>query len=226
MDLRVIILDFDGVILESERIKDSAFEQIFRAYPRHLERIMRYHQEHSAVIRFEKFRYIYEEIIKETYPPELEQQLTERFAQIVFNQILTAPFVPGAEEFLRSYAPRCPLYIASVNPAGELRRILEQRGLMTYFREIYASPWKKSEAIFHILTREECAKEEALFIGDSYEDYLAAKESGVIFIGRDSGKSFRGAPIPVFPDLLAIDQHIKSLNRHGLRRSESSNAQI
>jgi phosphoglycolate phosphatase-like HAD superfamily hydrolase len=211
MELGVIILDFDGVVLESEGIKDFAFEQIFRAYPRHLESIMQYHKQHSAVVRFEKFHHIFTEILKKEYTSQQEKYLSEQFSQIVLEKVLTAPFVKGAEKFLESYVKKYSFYIASVNPAGELSRIMKERNLMSYFEDIYASPWKKSEAILDILSREECEKTQAVFIGDSYEDYLAAKEVGVMFIGRDSGKSFREAKIPVFPDFLAIDQYLRKI---------------
>ena len=64
---KLILLDFDGVIIESVGIKDEAFEKLYQNYPKHLTQIMEYHLSHNATIRFIKFRYIVENILNEPY---------------------------------------------------------------------------------------------------------------------------------------------------------------
>src|SRR5690606_22889470 len=39
-----VIFDFDGVILESVKVKTDAFKELFSDYPEHLEAIVAYHE--------------------------------------------------------------------------------------------------------------------------------------------------------------------------------------
>ncbi len=147
MNIKTIILDFDGTIVESVGIKDRAFETLFREYPDHLDEIMKYHLSHNATVRFDKFRYIVEKILGQEYGGETERKLSEAFSKLVFERIVQCPCVAGAEEFLDYFWSRIPLYLISVSPAEELERILKARDLNKYFEKIYAIPWVKKEAM-------------------------------------------------------------------------------
>ena len=60
---RLLILDFDGTLVESVGVKDEAFALLFKDFPEHLDDIMQYHISHNATIRFEKFEYIFNNIL-------------------------------------------------------------------------------------------------------------------------------------------------------------------
>lgn len=204
MRFKVILFDFDGVLVESVGIKDRAFETLFKEYPEHLEEIMDYHLSNNATVRFEKFRYITENILGKRYDEETEKRLSKKFSSLVFRGIVDCPYVLGAKEILDSYWDKIPLYIASVSPADELDEILAARKLMKYFKKIYAVPWIKTDAIRDIMDREDVSPEDVVFVGDSYEDFKSARLTGIFFIGRDSGKSFHGARIPIFKDMFEV----------------------
>jgi HAD superfamily hydrolase (TIGR01549 family) len=208
MKIKTIILDFDGTIVESVGIKDWAFETLFKEYPEHLDEIMKYHLSHNATVRFKKFRYIVEKILGQEYGGEIERKLSDEFSKLVFEHIVQCPYVPGAEEFLDCFWSKIPLYLISVSPAEELERILKARDLNKYFRKIYAIPWVKTEAIKDILKSENISAEEAVFIGDAFEDYEAARSTNLFFIGRDSHKSFRGAKIPIYENMFDIKKSL------------------
>lgn len=210
MNIRVIILDFDGTIVESVGIKDTAFESIFSGYPEKLADIMEYHRSHNATIRYEKFKYITEVILHQPYNETIGQQLSEKFSQRVFKKIVACPFVLGAKEFLEYCYGKLPLYLISMTPEEELMRILEVRHLAIYFKKIYAYPWKKKESIQDILRQEPCSSGQAVFIGDTPEDYQAAREGLVRFVGRDSGRPFGTGDIPLFKDFTAIRKYLTS----------------
>ncbi len=144
---KVIILDFDGVIVESVGIKDRAFNELYQGHPDHIDAIMSYHLAHNATIRFKKFKYISENILKRTYTLEDERLLSNRFSDLIFKEIVACPYVPGALEFLESFHGKLPMYLVSMSPQTELMRILEQRNLTRYFFEVFSSDWKKIDAI-------------------------------------------------------------------------------
>ena len=53
--LKVIALDFDGTLVESNNIKDRAFETIFSEWPEHTKSMMRWHLTHDSIGREEKY---------------------------------------------------------------------------------------------------------------------------------------------------------------------------
>ncbi len=202
--VQVVILDFDGVIVESVGIKDQAFEILFEDYPQHLNQIIEYQVAHNAATRLEKFKYITENILQQSYTTEKEAQFSEQFSQLVFQNIVKCPFVPGAKEFLNFFTEKVPVYLVSKSPDEELDKILEIRELKQHFKRIYGASWMKADAIREILKREKLSSTEVVFIGDSPEDYYAAKETGAFFIGRYSNKSFSDTTITVYNDLFEI----------------------
>jgi len=204
MEIKAIILDFDGTIIESVGIKDLAFETMFRKYPEHFDEIMRYHLSHNAVIRFDKFRYITENILGQKYDEEIEKGLSREYSQLIFKQIVECPYVAGWEEFLDFFYGRVQLYLVTINPADEFDRTIKSRNLKKYFKNIYAVPGEKEKVINDILGKENLSSGKVVFIGDSFEDYQAAQATNVFFVGRDSGKSFYGAEIPIFKDFFEI----------------------
>jgi phosphoglycolate phosphatase-like HAD superfamily hydrolase len=209
---KVIILDFDGVIVESVGIKDRAFIELYQGHPDHIDAIMSYHLAHNATIRFIKFKYISENILKRTYRLEDERLLSNRFSDLIFKEIVACPFVPGALEFLKNFHGELPLYLVSISPQTELMRILEKRNLTRYFFEVFSSDWKKVDAIKHILHKENIQNTQAIFIGDTYEDYQAALATEVNFVGRDRGKPVKDAKINLMGDMFEVADLISGAN--------------
>ena len=138
---KTIVFDFDGTLVESVGIKDQAFVYLFSGFPEQFPAIMDYHLAHNAVIRFDKFKHIYEEILKQEFNETIQQDLSQRYSRFVKERVIACPAVEGSQEFLTIFAQRVPLYLLSVNPLEELKDILNARGLQDYFKDIYAHPW-------------------------------------------------------------------------------------
>ena len=182
--LKAIILDFDGVILESNQIKAEAFRQLFKAYPQHGDKIVELHLTHGGMPRHEKLRTIYREFLRKPLRNEELARLDARFRNLVEEQILECPFVQGAEEFLKAYHSRYALFVASGTPEEEMRDQIRLRGIHCYFRGVYGSPRHKGEILRDILSENSWQPLQVLFIGDAIDDYNGAKEASVPFIGR------------------------------------------
>lgn len=203
--IKLIILDFDGVIIESANIKHEAFIEIFQDYDDVLDDIIQYLIQNKAISRFDKFKYIYENFIGGEYNSQIEKELGDKFSEIIFQKIIEAPFVKGAEEFLEYFYKRYPIYIASNTPQKELEEIIEKRNLNKYFKQIFGRPpGTKIEFIKEILKHENAQPNEAVYIGDMIEDYKIAKKLNVLFIGRKNLESFEDFNIPQSSDLLGI----------------------
>lgn len=206
--IRILIFDFDGVIVESNGIKDQAFHQLFSKFPDQLETMMNYHKEHVSASRVFKFNHLLS-LLGKTDDTGLHQQLMTDFSAITLNLMKQVPLVPGAKMFLTNWS-QIPKYLASVTPIDDLVIILENLGLTHYFKGVYGCPpWTKPNAIRDILSNEKIKPAEALLIGDSAGDQRSAKETGIHFLARNSGLAF-DEPLPrSFPDLHTLELYCK-----------------
>lgn len=198
--VHTIILDFDGVIVESNDIKTRAFAQVFSRFPEHADAMMAYHEAHVSASRFDKFRYLVTERLGRPADDPLMDELADAFSEETRKQVIACPMVAGAADFLDAVSARVPVYLASVTPQADLDAILAARGLTRYFTRVYGCPpWTKAGAIKDILS--DVGRAGVLFIGDSVGDQRAALETGVEFLARDSGLPFDD-PQPVSgPDM-------------------------
>ena len=205
---RVLILDFDGVIVESNDVKTEAFRELFSRFPEHSEAMMAYHQSHVSVTRFAKFDHLLR-LVGGPDDSGLRSYLADEFSRLVSEQMLCVPLVPGAEAFLHKATTKIPVYLASVTPFEELWTTLCRRKLDHWFRGVYGCPpWTKPKAIRDVLDRERVTPEEVLLVGDSAGDQRAALETGIQFLARDSGLSFDN-PLPLtFPDMNRLADHL------------------
>jgi phosphoglycolate phosphatase-like HAD superfamily hydrolase len=207
MTLKVLILDFDGVLIESNAIKDRAFLRVFAAYPQKLVEIMAYHRSVTK-IRFEKFRHIYENILGEPYTPQVEAACGQVFSNFSVRESIRCPWVKGAEDFLREFHGQVPMYLASINPAQDLDEVLKGRGIAHFFKGVHTAVSSKVEVIRSILAQEGAAAGDALFIGDSLSDHASAVGAGVPFVGRQAEADLSATGAPVFKDMAGVKDHV------------------
>lgn len=182
--IRAVIFDVDGVLIESAEIKTRAFEQLFAEYPDKVGEIVDYHNRNAGLSRYVKFRYFYEKILGQRLSDQEETELGERFSRIVLEQVLNAPLVPGALDFLSKNKEHYCLFIASGTPGDELEDIMARRKLSHFFHEIHGSPRQKGEIIKDILNRYGFGEEETVFVGDAESDRACAEQVRVLFIAR------------------------------------------
>jgi len=187
MTFKIIILDFDGVILESLDIKTKAFLKVYQDYPEHADEIAQYHLQNGGVSRYKKFIHINTNILGIPIDDNKTEELAKIFSEAVVDEMLKCAFVNGALEFLNKYSTLSRLYVASGTPQDELRFIVEKCKLAQYFDGVYGTPRTKAEIIKDILNKEDLNNNEAVFVGDAMTDYDGAKDANVPFVARING---------------------------------------
>lgn len=182
--LKAVILDFDGVIIESVDIKTRAFRLLFQDHPNHLERIVQLHRDNTGLSRYEKFRIIYRDYLKKPLSEKEVTRLDRTYSNLVVTEVLSCPFVPGAQEFLAHAVGHWPLFVVSGTPHDELGDIVRRRGLGRYFRQVYGSPRSKKDLLREILSDNGWRSRDIVFVGDGLADFRAADAVEVPFVGR------------------------------------------
>jgi len=181
---RLIFWDFDGVIKESVDIKTKAFVALFQQYgTKMMEKVKHHHETNGGMSRFAKFP-IYLEWANEKVTPERVQSLDEQFSLLSFEGVINAPWVPGAEEYLRNNPNRQLFVVISATPKEELVNILQRLYLNDTFIAIYGAPISKKDAIAEVLKKQNLTPDDAIMIGDAIADQEAAADNHVPFILR------------------------------------------
>ncbi len=185
-----IVLDMDGVILESEGIKTEVFHAMFAEHPDHAAAMAAYHADHPSLPRRRKFERL-AELLGRAGDAGLVDELVATFSSRVLERIAAAPFVRGAAEFLAEFAGSVPLYLASVTPEAELRKIVARKGIADRFVRVFGDPpITKEEAVRIVVAAHGADPAAVVLVGDAPADLAVAMATGVEFVGRDSGISF------------------------------------
>jgi phosphoglycolate phosphatase-like HAD superfamily hydrolase len=201
--LRAIILDFDGVLVESEGLKTEIFRHVFARYPEHYNAMMAYHQQSIAASRFDKFAHL-SQLLGRANDQTFLDSLAAEFSSLAIAQTVACPEVKGASNFLHEFSSRLPLCLASVTPESDLIEILQRRNWLSYFAKVFGyPPHSKAEAVSR--AAESIQDRSALaIIGDSPNDLQVAIECGIEFIGRDSGIVFPDPRPSLYRDMNEI----------------------
>ena len=211
--IRVLCFDFDGVIVDSAALKLDAFCALYEGRsPEERGAIREYCDYHGGVSRQRKIAHIQNNILREPLPQDALDTLAEKFGLLVVDNVLNAPFLPGAREFLKERSQEFSCFVVSGTPHDEIRSICSQRGLTPYFQDIGGSPTEKVEWIERFLREADASPGEAVMIGDAPTDYEAAAAAGVSFIGVGiPGQSQLPEDVPLIPDLTTLQERIRSV---------------
>tara|TARA_B100000795_G_C22805033_1_gene444275 strand:- start:593 stop:1270 length:678 start_codon:yes stop_codon:yes gene_type:complete len=182
---KVLIFDFDGVIVDSNDIKTAAFSELYQPYGSDVvNRVILHHEANGGMPRFEKFDYYHKHFLGEDINQKEIIDLSARFSKLVVNKVIAAPEINSAELFLKKIQNNKKFCsINSATPEVEIKEIIIHRNLEKYFSKILGSPSSKSENIIKILNYYKCNIKEALFFGDADSDINAALKTGIHFIG-------------------------------------------
>jgi len=213
--LKVIALDFDGTLVESNNIKDEAFEEIFSDWPQYQHTIIRWCLANNSMDRRAKCRHFVEQILCLKGRDDLVNNLVARYGELTNQAVSQCDFVIGAKEFLEYFHGKFPVYLLSATLQEELDKIISARDLNKFFHSIYGAPINKTLVLKTLATLNSATANEVLFIGDSPEDLFAAEKAGVQFVGRASNRNLVSHRTPVFSDMRGVKKYV--VEKFGLR---------
>jgi phosphoglycolate phosphatase-like HAD superfamily hydrolase len=179
---KTIIFDCDGVILNSNKVKEDAFYQNVLPYGKlAAQQLLQYHLKFGGKSRYDKFDYFFSNILKRRPEKNETSQLLNLFAEKVRTALLECEVAKGIDR-LRLKTSKSKWMIVSGGDQRELRDVFSVRSIADYFDGgIYGSPDNK-EIILERETGIGNIVFPALFIGDSKYDYEVSKMFNMDFI--------------------------------------------
>jgi len=177
-----IIFDCDGVILQSNELKTTAFAEVIKDEPPELiDEFIDYHRQNGGVSRYKKFEYFYETIRRTPYSQNDIDQAIEQYGKIVRKGLIACDEIPGIIAFLKKLQSHYQIYVVSGGDQKELREVFKIRGINQYFDEIYGSPSTKDEILNELIGKKKQIKPK-VFFGDAKVDFLMANQYGFKFV--------------------------------------------
>jgi phosphoglycolate phosphatase len=203
-----LLLDFDGVILESVELKIRAFLKIYENEdPAKLAQILEYQRLHGGITRRLKFRHFEKHLFGRSGDPAAVERLSAAYTKLVHDAVVACPFVRGAEKFLRSAQNQVDLHVVSGTPEEELADIIQRRRLSPYFKSVQGAPTTKPEGFARILEQNGYDPRRTLAVGDSTTEYAAAMDLDIPFLGvvpEEEPNPFPGQ-VPIVSSLETLD---------------------
>lgn len=186
--IKTILWDFDGVILDSMKIKGDGFVELFAGYDSaKLSLLEEYHYAHGGVSRFEKIRYFYIHILGEAVSEDTINQLADKFAVLIEKNLYNKNnLISDSVNYIKTNYQKYNFHIVSGAEHNELNDLCEKFDLKQYFLTINGSPTKKDILIKDILEKFCYDSKESILIGDSITDYISAKSNNVAFFGYNN----------------------------------------
>lgn len=185
---KVILWDFDGVILDSMPTRELGFRKVLEEYPKdQVEELIQFHYKNGGWSRYVKFRYFFEEILGKEVTTDFISELCSKFSRIMLDLLSSKELlILDSLGYIQGNFSNQEMYIVSGSDQKELRLLCQKLDIHTYFRSINGSPTPKIELVKNLLQIIPFSQSEIVLIGDSKNDLEAAEINGIDFFGYNN----------------------------------------
>lgn len=188
---KFILWDFDGVIIDSNEIREYGFNQILKRYStKQKQDLISFHRLNGGLSRYVKFRYFFEEILKKPISENEVNLLANQFSLIMRKRLVdTSLIIPETIKYIEElFNLKKEMHIVSGSDNNELIELCSKINVDKYFKTISGSPTAKNELVSRIITRNNLKLSDVCLIGDAVNDFDAAKINGITFFGYNNTK--------------------------------------
>jgi len=184
-DYKVILWDFDGVIMDSMPIRGKGFEEVLKEFPKEqVETLLAFHEHNGGLSRYVKFKYFFEKIRGEVITNEQVLELADRFSKIMLALLIDEKLlIEDSVNFIKNNWMNHEMHIVSGSDGKELNYICQELGLAQYFKSINGSPTPKNELVKNVIASNFYHKSDTVLIGDSINDFEATQVNKISFCG-------------------------------------------
>ena len=113
----------------------------------------------------------------------------EKYKVFILNNLVDKSFIINDTlDYIKEIENTFSMHIVSASDENELKQICKKLELDSFFISIHGSPVTKKENIKRLLKHNKLINEEVVLIGDSINDYEAALDNKIDFVGYNNIK--------------------------------------
>ena len=185
-----ILWDFDGVILDSMSVRDWGFEEIFKEFDSaQVSRLLKYHRENGGLSRYVKIRYFFENILEQNISDTQVMTYANNFSILMKKELISRDnLISDSLTFIKETYNKFNFHIVSGSDQEELRYLCQKLKISSFFLSIEGSPTPKKKLVQNLLEKYNYDRFDTCLIGDSINDYEAAKFNDIDFYGYNNDK--------------------------------------
>ena len=191
-NIKSLIFDCDGVILNSNKVKKAAYYKVAFSYygDRLANLLLEYLAKNTGKPREYFFTHFLNNIVpSQTLGPSVEELVIE-VGEEIHKGLMKCEISQSLFE-LRENTPDLKWLVVSGGVESELRDIFTKRSLLDLFDAgVYGGPMTKDE-ILNSLIKENKIEFPALYLGDSMYDHKAANRANLDFLFVSEWSSFK-----------------------------------
>ena len=186
--IKTVFWDFDGVILDSMKVRDWGFEEIFKDFDQELiDKLLAFHRKNGGLSRYVKIRYFFEELLERSISEKEVLDYAQKFSVLMRKELTNSKnLILDTVEFINNNHQNYNFHIVSGSDQEELRFLNKELGINQYFISIHGSPTSKKKLVTNLLELHNYQKENTCLIGDSVNDYDAAIHNNISFYGYNN----------------------------------------
>lgn len=179
---RNIIFDFDGVILDTNTLKENNIEKTIKKYlsPQKSKSCLQYFNSNPGIPREIKLK-------KHIQNRQILNHVLDEYNKLNIKSLVDSKFVFGVKDFLKKWeSPNLKFLVLSGADQNELKFLIENKKIKRFFNYIGGGPLTK---IDHLNNLKLTGK--SIYFGDSKYDNFVANKFGFDFIFVNGYTSIR-----------------------------------
>jgi HAD superfamily hydrolase (TIGR01549 family) len=204
LNKRVILWDFDGVIVDSNSVRELGFRRVFEHFDKDsVEKLLQYHNENGGLSRYVKIKYFFKNILHQNITQNSIFEYANAFSEIMKLELINKKYIiQETLDFITDKGNNFDNHIVSGSDQEELRFLCQKLGVYDFFITINGSPTPKKELVKNIMRNYGYESRLMALIGDSINDYEAARVNEIDFFGYSN------------PLLKKFDNYIESFTNY------------
>jgi phosphoglycolate phosphatase-like HAD superfamily hydrolase len=147
--IKNILWDFDGVILDSMKVRDWGFREIFKSFDNEkVEELLKFHTLNGGLSRYVKIRYFYEDILGKELTENVVLEYANAFSVLMKKELINPNnLIVDSVQFIRDNYNKYRFHIVSGSDQEELRYLCKELAIDHYFLSIHGSPTPKNQLV-------------------------------------------------------------------------------
>jgi phosphoglycolate phosphatase-like HAD superfamily hydrolase len=180
-----IFWDFDGVILNSDKVRTDGFRHIFENYSKQeVDKLIDYHTINGGLSRYDKIEYFSQKISKKKISEKEKFFYIQLYGNYCRDRLCNKSLlIHSSIDFIKENYESYNFHLVSASDEKELSYLCSKLDIEKYFKSISGSPVNKILNLKKLLRLNNYLKSKCCLIGDSINDKDAAMKNGITFFG-------------------------------------------